>query len=482
MQQAEIRDTSLLPLAAVLEAVSGSVIADNDSTADFFFYSVATDSRQAAFGTLFIPLLGTERDGHSFIPEALERGASAVLCAASYADAHSETCAAYHRQYPACVFIRVENTLRALQRLAARYIAEFPQLKRVGITGSSGKTTTKEFCAAVLSQRYSVITNEGNLNSETGLPLSVFRIRAEHEVGIFEMGMNRAGEIQELTDVLLPDYAVITNIGTAHIGILGSKQAIAAEKRAVFSHFDGSQTALIPDADEYTDFLRSGVNGTVVYFGPNGSLPATDIRDNGLTGSSFCYDGLEIQVPLPGCYNVYNALAAAALGNCFGLTAAEIKAGIEHVSSLLGRSEILRGTCTVIQDCYNANPDSMQKALELFASLETEHKKIAVLGDMLELGEYAQEYHQHIAAQAINSQLDAVVFIGEAMARAAENCMRSGGTAVYVFKEGLADSSAAGALLQRLVHAGDIVLFKGSRGMALERLVPYVGINGRSDV
>ena len=223
------QEESLLSLDEVLLAAKG-VLLNKEVPETFCFTSVVTDSRQVSAGGLFVPLLGEKQDGHTYIPQALEKGATVVFVVKDKAK-ETDYVSLFVKRYPTVFFVAVENTLYALQHIACMYVKKFPKLIKIGITGSNGKTTTKEILAHLLSEKYSVIMNQGNLNSETGLPLSVFAIREYHEVGIFEMGMNRRGEISELASVLLPDVGVITNIGTAHIGILGSKDAIAEEKK-----------------------------------------------------------------------------------------------------------------------------------------------------------------------------------------------------------------------------------------------------------
>src|SRR5574344_2246406 len=351
---------SLLSLEEILSATNGTCIS---SCSSFSFTSVATDSRQVADGTLFIPLIGEKQDGHAFIPQSAEKGASAVfICKKNY-DADSKTYDALAQKYPETTFITVNNTLSALQCAAAKYVEKFPSLIRIGVTGSSGKTTTKEIAASLLSQKYSVITNKGNLNSETGLPLSVFTIRPEHQIGLFEMGMNRVNEIKEIAGVLKPQYAIITNIGTAHIGILGSRQNIAAEKANIFNHLGKNGVAIIPYDDDFTKYLASRVEGKVVYYG-EGAHDSTVkfVEDKGLDGTSFIVGGQPAVLPLPGKYNYKNAQAAIALGELLGLSPAQIVKGIKDMKPLFGRSEVLHGKYTIVQDCYNANPDSMEKA------------------------------------------------------------------------------------------------------------------------
>ncbi len=409
---------SLLPSDILFSAVSGVPAAGCSARPDF--QSVATDSRSVPPGTLFVPLFGAVQDGHAYIGQALEKGASAVFVAKKSYEADRSSYARLCAQHPRVSFIVVENTLRALQEAAAAYTARFPALVRIGITGSSGKTTTKEMAASVFSQEYRVVVNEGNLNSETGLPLSVFRSRKEHEAGIFEMGMNRRGEIRELASVLHPHFAVITNIGSAHIGILGSRDAIAEEKKEIFSFFTENDTGFVPEDDEYASFLRSGVRGTVRTFGLHSAENVSDVCDRGLNGTSFMYKGLPVQLRLPGAYNFTNALAVISLAEEAGLSAEQIKSGLESVAPVFGRPQNIEGDVTIIQDCYNANPDSLEKAIAFWDSLPHGGRKIYVIADMLELGSCSAEAHENTGELAAVSDADFVVFFGDEMKRAAD--------------------------------------------------------------
>ena len=253
---------TLLSFENLIDAVGGSLIGSKSSS--FCFSSAAIDSRKCVKNSLFVPLIGSVQNGHIYIRQALESGASVVFVANSELSENKANFENLAKEFNA-TFIAVENTMTALQKAAKRYVEQFPSLIKIGVTGSSGKTTTKEIIASVLSQKYSVVTNEGNLNSETGLPLSVFKIRAEHEVGIFEMGMNRRGEISEIASVLFPSIAVITNIGTAHIGILGTQDAIAEEKKMIFSNFSENCIGFVPENDKYASFLQK-VKDTVSYY------------------------------------------------------------------------------------------------------------------------------------------------------------------------------------------------------------------------
>lgn len=474
--------SSLLSCEEVISAVDGTLVCGSPSS--FCFTNVATDSRQVVQKTLFIPLIGENQDGHAYIPQALEKGASVVfICDKNYA-ADKDSFDSLAKKYPAASFITVTNTLSALQSAAAKYVEKFPRLIRIGVTGSSGKTTTKEIAAAILSQKYTVITNKGNLNSETGLPLSVFTIRPEHQVGLFEMGMNRVNEIKEIAGVLKPQYAIITNIGTAHIGILGSRQNIAAEKANIFNHLGKNGVAIIPCDDDFTKYLASRVEGRVVYYGEGaGESDVAFVEDKGLGGTSFTVSGQPVVLPLPGKYNFKNAQAAIALAELLGLSPAQIARGIKDMKPLFGRSEVLYGKYTVVQDCYNANPDSMEKAVEFCSSVTVKGDRVYILGDMLELGEDSKEAHHATGVLAAHGKAKLLVFVGDEMAEAAKAAIKEDCGAVVVQIRGRGDESMKKAVeaVHAFAHEGDLVLIKGSRGMGLERITALLETNGREE-
>lgn len=464
---------SLLTLDEVLgalSAVGGRVLCGD--TGKFCFTSVETDSRNVVPGTLFVPLVGEFRDGHAFVAQALEKGASVVFVSRDDGDVIAAA-----EKYPGAVLIHCGNTMRALQLAAGAYVGKFPALLRCSVTGSSGKTTTKELCASILSQKYKVVANPGNFNSETGLPLSVFRIRGGDELGLFEMGMNRVDEIGEIASVFRPNYAVITNIGTAHIGILGSRENIAREKRKIFSYMGDDGVAVIPAADDFADFLAEGVRGKVVRYGLGVNPRIALVADEGLSGTVFSVDGVEMRLALPGRYNFLDALGAVSLALELGLTAEQIKKGIEAVGVLGGRSEIVRGRFTVLKDCYNANPDSMEKAVELCSSVEFDGRKIFVLGDMLELGAESEAAHRALGRLVSESGADAAVFVGDESGFSYEECAASGRVpCVFVRGRDEKSISAAAEALLSFAADGDFVLLKGSRGIGLERILPLVGM------
>jgi UDP-N-acetylmuramoyl-tripeptide--D-alanyl-D-alanine ligase len=425
------------------------------------FSSVSIDSRAVREGALFVALSGASTDGHRFVEAAFQAGAAGVMVDSSKLEQFGITAAA---EKAGGDVIAVENTLRGLQDAARVYLGRFPRLLKIGITGSSGKTTVKEIAAAIIGAEKNVVMNQGNLNSETGLPLSVFEVRAHHEAGVFELGMNRRGEIAELAAVLKPNIALITNIGSAHIGILGTKQAIAEEKKNIFSQFTGSGIALIPEDDEYRDFLARGVTGQVRFYGEQSFKELGATRSLGLEGSEIVWQGERIRFALPGKHNLANALSAIAIAQAAQVNSGAIKRGLESVKPLFGRGEILRGRTTLVRDCYNANPQSLERALEFCDEVDWPGRKIYVLGDMLELGADSAPEHERAGRLLAASAADAVFLYGNEMRRAAALLPVN----LPVFHT--CSMEELYCRLETFVQNGDLVLLKGSRGCALEQL------------
>jgi UDP-N-acetylmuramoyl-tripeptide--D-alanyl-D-alanine ligase len=427
--------------------------------------SVHIDSRQVKDGGLFAALSGSRQDGHGFVEAAFKQGAAAALVEEGKLPDPALGLLALAEKMGRTL-ITVPHTLRGLQDAARGYLKKFPGLLKIGITGSSGKTTTKEIAAAIIGVEKKVIANPGNLNSETGLPLAAFEVRPGHEVGIFELGMNRAGEIGELARILEPHIALITNTGSAHIGIFGSREQIAKEKKNIFSQFRGTETALIPGDDDFKDLLAQGVKGRVFFYGAAAFKEWEGVRDLGLEGSEIRWAGEGVRFRLPGKHNVKNVLAAAAIAREVPVSDTAIRRGLESVRPLFGRSEIVRGRVTVIRDCYNASPESSAGALDFCDGLEWGGRKIYVLGSMLELGEKSREAHEAMGRALAASRADMVFLFGDETKAAAEVLERAGGKAYY-HTGNLGDLAGA---LEAYIRPGDLVLLKGSRGNALERL------------
>ena len=426
------------------------------------FSSVSIDSRSIQEGALFAALSGSSVDGHSFVESAFRNGAAAALV-------EREKLAAFNltqtSQNLGKTLIAVDNTLRGLQDAARIYLEKYPRLLKIGITGSSGKTTTKEIAAAIIGSEKNTVMNPGNYNSETGLPLAVFNVRPCHEVGIFEMGMNRQGEIADLAPVLKPHIALITNVGSAHIGILGSKDAIAKEKKNIFSRLDDNGVALIPDDSEYRDFLAEGVRGKVFFYGEKSFAELGGVKNLGLDGTEILWGGESIRFALPGRLFLADAFAAIAIAREVPVSGRAVRLGLESVQPLFGRGEIIRGRTTVIRDCYNANPESLSQAIELCDSLEWPGRRVYVIGDMLELGENSRQAHEAIGRLLAASRAEKVFLYGNETQAAAG--ILGAGHKQFLHTGDIDELSRA---LDGFVQSGDLVLLKGSRGCALERL------------
>jgi UDP-N-acetylmuramoyl-tripeptide--D-alanyl-D-alanine ligase len=436
------------------------------------FSSVSIDSRNIKAGSLFIALKGNRADGHRFIGEAFKQGALCAMVEEKSLENSALDIEGLAEKMGKSLIV-VENTLTGLQDAARIYLEKFPNLIKIGITGSSGKTTTKEIAAAIIGQEKNIVMNPGNLNSETGLPLSVFAVRSSNEAGIFEMGMNRKGEIAELARILKPNIALVTNIGSAHIGMIGSLEGIAEEKKNIFSQFGGNETALIPSDEKFGTFLGDGVNGKVKLYGLASFEELEGVNDLGLEGSEILWAGEKIHFALPGKHNLRDAFAGIALARELNVSNHAIREGLESVKPLFGRSEILSGKVTVIRDCYNANPESTAEVLSFCDDLEWQGKKVYVIGAMLELGANSEEAHEKIGKLLSKSSADMVFLFGEetqAVAkalRAAAVLAKASEVIPFYHTVKIDELSRA---LDAYIKAGDLVLLKGSRGCALERL------------
>lgn len=428
------------------------------------FDSVCLDSRAVIPGALFVALPGENNDGHGFVREAFAAGAAAALVCKAKVGAFGLEEAA---RKAGRTLVLVRDTLRGLQALAAAYLDRFPRLLRIGLTGSSGKTTTKEIAAAMIGAERSVVFSGGNLNSDSGLPLSVFRIRAGHEVGIFEMGMNRKGEIAELAAVLRPGIALITNTGSAHAGMVGGEREIALEKKAVFSCFTGKELALLPEDSVFAELLAEGVNGRVAYFGKASLKKFGGAESKGLFGSTLVWGGEGVNFALPGEHNLMNALAAAAVAEAAGVSDRAVRAGLAAAKPLFGRGEIIGGDFTIVRDCYNANPDSMEKAISLCDEADWDGRRIYVIGSMLELGGGSKAAHEALGERLAGSKANIILLFGGETKDSFEKLKNIKNK--FVFHTNSIDELKS--KLRDNAGKGDMILLKGSRGCALERVI-----------
>lgn len=451
--------------------------------------TVAVDSRACTPDSLFVALPGERTDGHLFVDEAVRNGSSLTLVNRTYALAHKEKISQLARESQAG-FVIVENTLGALQALARFHLRRLPEVLRVGITGSSGKTTTKELVGSILkasaapaspaaeaprdpgasaASRSGVFVTEGNLNSEIGLPLSAMQVRKGDRYAVFEMGMNHRGEMDGLADIVRPDIAAITNIGTAHIGPLGSQDAIAEEKKRIFSRFDGRQTGFVFEGEPYFSFLSRGVRGSVLPYGPTTTPGFEGAISLGFDGFDLRVRGRSMRLSLVGIHNLHNALCAISVAEQLGVPLADVQRGLEAVRPVSGRGEVLRGRITVLQDSYNANPESFATAVDFLDDVPWEGRKVIVAGSMKELGQESEMAHARVGSLLAESAAAALFLFGEEMEAAYRQCAGRKETVVWI-----TDFDALRRTVVDFVRDGDFVLLKGSRSMELERLLPHL--------
>lgn len=428
---------------------------------------VVIDSRQVESGYLFVAIPGEKVDGHKFIPDVFAKGAAAVLSEQQLED-------------PAGPYILVESTTKALRDLA-EYYRKSLDIKVVGITGSVGKTSTKEMIASVLSEKYKVLKTEGNYNNEIGLPLTIFKIRAEHEVAVLEMGISEFGEMHRLATMANPDICVITNIGLCHLENLKTRDGILKAKTESFAHLKKDGIAILNGDDDKLSTIRQVGDKEPVFYGmeekmeyredAKKSVYATGVENLGLYGMQARIHTPEgerdVRIPIPGEHNVYNALAATAVGLSLGLSLDQISSGILKAKTIGGRTNLLNtGSMTVIDDCYNANPVSMKASIDVLAT--SEGRKIAVLGDMGELGENEKKLHYEVGEYLAKKEIDVLFCAGELSEEIAKAAQKESKTCeVYYFK-------TRDALLEQLLpflKKGDTVLVKASHFMEYPKIV-----------
>ena len=449
-----------------IAAACGGVYRGDPAAASKEVSSVVIDSRKIEKDSLFIAIRGARVDGHSFIPQVMEKGA---LCAVSEQDLGDVS-------YP---YIKVNSCEQALKDIAEHYRRSL-DIKVVGITGSVGKTSTKEMIASVLSQRFSVLKTEGNFNNEIGLPLTVFKIREEHQVAVLEMGISGFGEMTRLARIARPDICVITNIGVAHIENLGSRDGILKAKTEMFTYMNPEGTIILNgDDDKLRTFVpQNGIQP--LYFGLDSSCPyhAQDVKNRGLKGTDaeFVTPGstFRAHIAIPGAHMVHNALAGIAVGYALGMTDEEIAKGIEANVPIAGRNNLIEtGRYTVIDDCYNANPVSTQASIDVLSFADT--RKVAILGDMFELGEKEKEMHYDTGKHAAEKGIDVLIGIGalsSETARGAEETAAHTGKPITVLHFNTKQDFFAAA--ESVLKDGDTILVKASHGMEFPEIVEWL--------
>ncbi|MGN1412579.1 MAG: UDP-N-acetylmuramoyl-tripeptide--D-alanyl-D-alanine ligase [Oscillospiraceae bacterium] len=442
-----------LKLSEIAKALGSTVAVDGEIT------EISTDTRTIPSGCLFVAIKGENFDGHDYISTAFEKGAKAVITE-KFVDGYK------------CIV--VESTRKALLALARYYRKKF-DINLVGVTGSVGKTTTKEMIALVLSEKYNTLKTTGNLNNEIGLPKTLFELNSSHECAVIEMGMSHFGEISRLTKTALPTMGVITNIGFSHIENLGSQQGILRAKLEILEGMDSSAPIFL-NADDVSLYQTSYQLGReTITFGidnPDSDFKATNIEQfEDYTTFTVNWEGNQKDVLLTaiGRHNVLNALVSFAIGIKLGLNPEEICNALKkYKSDKLRQNIIQKGEQTLIIDCYNASPDSMKASLMVLSQTvpKGQGRRIAVLGDMLELGEMSQKLHSVVGLFAGNSKADTIFCYGKEAENIGKTALSFGkDVKFFTDKQLLTDT------LKEYIQPNDVILFKASRGMKLEEVI-----------
>lgn len=447
-----------LTLEHIAEACKGTYVGE-DEKKQMEVSCIFTDSRKAAPGGLFVPIKGARVDAHTFIEDVMTKGTLATLSEKDLGE----------KSYP---YIKVESSLQAVKDIAEYYLKQL-DIPVVGITGSVGKTSTKEMIAAVLSQKYQVLKTQGNFNNELGLPLTVFQLRDNHEIAVLEMGISDFGEMHRLAKIARPNTCVITNIGLCHLEFLKSRDGILKAKTEIFDFLKADGHIILNGDDDKLVTVKEVKGIKPMFFGVENhqGIWADEITPAGLKGIS-CrihvgQESFGVLIPIPGQHMVCNALAGTAVGLTYGLTLEEIQRGIESLQSVSGRFHIIEtGKYTVIDDCYNANPVSMKASLDVLT--DALGRKVAVLGDMGELGVNEVDLHREVGIYAAAKNIDLLICVGKLcgyMAEAARLAAPSREILHFGTKEELIRE------FPNLLKEGDTILVKASHFMEFEKLV-----------
>jgi len=435
-----------------------------DSLKGIQFTGVSTDSRTVQQGEIFIAIRGEKFDGNEFVGDAFEKGAACAVVEAQ----------ASINQYPTRPILVVSDSTKAFGKLANRYRRKF-DIPMIAIAGSNGKTTTKEMIASGLQTKYHVLSTKGNLNNHIGLPQTLFRLDDKHEMAVVEIGTNHFGELRYLCEILEPTHGLITNIGHEHLEFFKDLEGVAQAEGELFDALDASDTGFVNVDDEYVVKLGKKIWKKVSYgfSKPNVRVRGKFVGINSKACASFSVamkgkKSFEIRLSVPGKHSMYNALAAATVGLSFGVTARSIQRALKNFTAVGKRMEVLSvDGVTILNDTYNANLDSMFSALETLQAMKCNGKKIAILADMLELGERSQQEHERIGKALATYGVDYLLTYGP-MSRYINECATMSLKFHYDQKNILSEYAT------ELVSPGDIVLVKGSRGMRMEDVVVFM--------
>lgn len=452
-----------------LQAVQGELLKGSEERG---FRGVSIDSRTVKADELFFCIRGDRFDGHDFLADALKKNVAGIVLSQP---AKLQDAVANPPGESGPFIIRVSDTLNALQELARFYRKQIP-VRVVGVTGTNGKSTTKEMIAAIAETRFKTLKTQGNLNNHIGLPLSVLKMDRDHEVAVLEMGMSAAGEIRRLAEIAQPDIGLITNISAAHLVELKSVQHIQAAKGELFEALGDAHTAIVNADDPLVLELARSLKARTITFAIDNAadVRAGDIRplaNDGFDFSVRLFDkDFPLRLPFLGSCNIYNALAAMAAGYSLGVPAEDMAAGLHNCRRMPQRYEIIQhNSMTLINDAYNANPISMMESLKTLSNYATRGRRMLVIGDMLELGEQSRSAHLQLGREIAGRPIDLLVTVGELAALAAQGAREQGMENGRVVA--LATREEAIAYLKKNTRADDCLLFKGSRGAAMERVL-----------
>ncbi len=443
-----------LPLSKIAEFTSAS----GDFFTDLLATAYSIDSRTIGPGELFFAVRGERLDGHDFVEGALQQGAVAAVVRKDQ----------LHRYTDQSHLLGVDDTLVALQKLATA-VRKLWGKPLVGVTGSAGKTTTKEAIAHVLATKFRVLKSEGNFNNHFGLPLMLLKLEPEHDVAVIEMGMSAAGEIRALAKIAQPEIGVVTNVAPVHLEFFDSLAGIARAKYELVESLPSNGTAVLNADDEYVSQFGRGFKGKTIMYGnqPAADVCAENVKSAGAAGSEFdvVVSGARerVNLPLVGQHNVLNALAAVAVGLTRGLSLSECVAALATLKPADKRGQVVQlGNITVVNDCYNSNPKALKAMIDALAAMKAK-RRIVVAGEMLELGPAGEEMHREAGKHAADKKIDVLIGVrglAQAMVEGARNGMRA---------EFVATPEEAGEWLARETREGDVVLLKASRGVKLEK-------------
>ncbi|MDH5761529.1 MAG: UDP-N-acetylmuramoyl-tripeptide--D-alanyl-D-alanine ligase [Nitrospinota bacterium] len=453
-------------LKTLLDAVQGELLVGEPSKK---FQEVSIDSRTLQAGQLFFCIQGDRFDGHDFLAEAAEKKVAGVVVS------DRTKLNKFLYEQAGLFAVAVPDTTQALQELAGYHRKQF-QVHMIGVTGTNGKSTTKEIIASVLKTRYPTLKTEGNLNNHIGLPLTLLKLNKSHKAAVVEMGMSAAGEIARLAEIALPRIGVITNISQAHMIELKTVKDIQQAKGELFKALPQQGTAIVNADDPLVCELAEKLRIKKITFGieSKADITATDIRSGSISGFDFTLNILNkkiaVHMPLLGRFNIYNALAAAAVGHALDIPLEQIKSGLGARHKLPQRGDSIRyRNMALLNDTYNANPQSMREAMQTLKEYTADGRKFLVIGDMLELGDLERSAHQQLGGEVARYKFDFLVTVGDLARLAGEAALKSGMSEnqVHVFDS----HQAAVDFLKKNSRPGDCLLFKGSRGAHMETVM-----------